>query len=110
MQNNTIAAAMPGFGTKTILAAAVAAVISTGAFAATSAEALVVDGTEQSIADQNFFDLTSDAAGTAVNASNGAKVTLTNVTFTGNTSNLPKSGSTNQNAGGALARRVRAPG
>lgn len=103
MQNNTIAAAMPGFGTKTILAAAVAAVISTGAFAATSAEALVVDGTEQSIADQNFFDLTSDAAGTAVNASNGAKVTLTNVTFTGNTSNLPKSGSTNQNAGGALA-------
>lgn len=80
-----------------------AAVISTGAFAATSAEALVVDGTEQSIADQNFFDLTSDAAGTAVNASNGAKVTLTNVTFTGNTSNLPKSGSTNQNAGGALA-------
>lgn len=103
MQNNTIAAAMPGFGTKTILAAAVAAVISTGAFAATSAEALVVDGTEQSIADQNFFDLTSDAAGTAVNASNGAKVTLKNVTFTGNTSNLPKSGSTNQNAGGALA-------
>lgn len=103
MQNNTIAAAMPGFGTKTILAAAVAAVISTGAFAATSAEALVVDGTEQSIADQNFFDLTSDAAGTAVNASNGATVTLTNVTFTGNTSNLPKSGSTNQNAGGALA-------
>ena len=103
MQNNTIAAAMPGFGTKTILAAAVAAVISTGAFAATSAEALVVDGTEQSIADQNFFDLTSDAAGTAVNASNGAKVTLTNVTFTGNTSNLPKSGSTNQNADGALA-------
>lgn len=103
MQNNTIATAMPGFGTKTILAAAVAAVISTGAFAATSAEALVVDGTEQSIADQNFFDLTSDAAGTAVNASNGAKVTLTNVTFTGNTSNLPKSGSTNQNAGGALA-------
>lgn len=103
MQNNTIAAAMPGFGTKTILAAAVAAVISTGAFAATSAEALVVDGTEQSIADQNFFDLTSDEAGTAVNASNGAKVTLTNVTFTGNTSNLPKSGSTNQNAGGALA-------
>lgn len=103
MQNNTIAAAMPGFGTKTILAAAVAAVISTGAFAATSAEALVVDGTEQSIADQNFFDLTSDAAGTAVNASNGAKVTLTNVTFTNNTSNLPKSGSTNQNAGGALA-------
>lgn len=103
MQNNTIAAAMPGFGTKTILAAAVAAVISTGAFAATSAEALVVNGTEQSIADQNFFDLTSDAAGTAVNASNGAKVTLTNVTFTGNTSNLPKSGSTNQNAGGALA-------
>lgn len=106
MQNNTIAAAMPGFGTKTILAAAVAAVISTGAFAATSAEALVVDGTEQSIADQNFFDLTSDAAGTAVNASNGAKVTLTNVTFTGNTSNLPKSGSTNQNAGGALAASV----
>ena len=103
MQNNSIAAAMPGFGTKTILAAAVAAVISTGAFAATSAEALVVDGTEQSIADQNFFDLTSDAAGTAVNASNGAKVALTNVTFTGNTSNLPKSGSTNQNAGGALA-------
>lgn len=103
MQNNTIAAAMPGFGTKTILAAAVAAVISTGAFAATSAEALVVDGTEQSIADQNFFDLTSDAAGTAVNASNGATVTLTNVTFTNNTSNLPKSGSTNQNAGGALA-------
>ncbi len=105
MQNNTIAAAMPGFGTKTILAAAVAAVISTGAFAATSAEAIVVagTGTEQSIADQNFFDLTSDAAGTAVNASNGAKVTLTNVTFTGNTSNLPKSGSTNQNAGGALA-------
>ena len=103
MQNNTIAAAMPGFGTKTILAAAVAAVISTGAFAATSAEALVVDGTEQSIADQNFFDLTSDAAGTAVNASNGATVTLKNVTFTGNTSNLPKSGSTNQNAGGALA-------
>lgn len=103
MQNNTIAAAMPGFGTKTILAAAVAAVISTGAFAATSAEALVVDGTEQSIADQNFFDLTSDVAGTAVNASNGAKVTLTNVTFTGNTSNLQKSGSTNQNAGGALA-------
>lgn len=103
MQNNTIAAAMPGFGTKTILAAAVAAVISTGAFAATSAEALVVDGTEKSIADQNFFDLTSDAAGTAVNASNGATVTLTNVTFTGNTSNLPKSGSTNQNAGGALA-------
>lgn len=103
MQNNTIAAAMPGFGTKTILAAAVAAVISTGAFAAMSAEALVVHGTEQSIADQNFFDLTSDAAGTAVNASNGAKVTLTNVTFTGNTSNLPKSGSTNQNAGGALA-------
>lgn len=106
MQNNTIAAAMPGFGTKTILAAAVAAVISTGAFAATSAEALVVDGTEQSIADQNFFDLTSDAAGTAVNALNGAKVTLTNVTFTGNTSNLPKSGSTNQNAGGALAASV----
>ena len=103
MQNNTIAAAMPGFGTKTILAAAVAAVISTGAFAATSAEALVVDGTEQSIADQNFFDLTSDVAGTAVNASNGATVTLTNVTFTNNTSNLPKSGSTNQNAGGALA-------
>lgn len=103
MQNNTIAAAMPGFGTKTILAAAVAAVISTGAFAATSAGALVVDGTEQSIADQNFFDLTSDAAGTAVNASNGATVTLTNVTFTNNTSNLPKSGSTNQNAGGALA-------
>lgn len=103
MQNNTIAAAMPGFGTKTILAAAVAAVISTGAFAATSAEALVVNGTKQSIADQNFFDLTSDAAGTAVNASNGATVTLTNVTFTGNTSNLPKSGSTNQNAGGALA-------
>lgn len=105
MQNNTIAAAMPGFGTKTILAAAVAAVISTGAFAATSAEAVVVvgTGTEQSIADQNFFDLTSDAAGTAVNASNGAKVTLTNVTFTNNTSNLPKSGSTNQNAGGALA-------
>lgn len=105
MQNNTIAAAMPGFGTKTILAAAVAAVISTGAFAATSAEAVVVagTGTEQSIADQNFFDLTSDVAGTAVNASNGAKVTLTNVTFTGNTSNLPKSGSTNQNAGGALA-------
>lgn len=103
MQNNTIAAAMPGFGTKTILAAAVAAVISTGAFAATSAEAVVVVGTEQSIADQNFFDLTSDAAGTAVNASNGATVTLTNVTFTGNTSNLPKSGSTNQNAGGALA-------
>lgn len=103
MQNNTIAAAMPGFGTKTILAAAVAAVISTGAFAATSAEALVVDGTKQSIADQNFFDLTSDAAGTAVNASNGATVTLTNVTFTNNTSNLPKSGSTNQNAGGALA-------
>lgn len=103
MQNNTIAAAMPGFGTKTILAAAVAAVISTGAFAATSAEAVVVDGTKQSIADQNFFDLTSDAAGTAVNASNGATVTLTNVTFTGNTSNLPKSGSTNQNAGGALA-------
>lgn len=103
MQNNTIAAAMPGFGTKTILAAAVAAVISTGAFAATSAEALVVDGTEQSIADQNFFDLTSDAAGTAVNASNGATVTLKNVTFTNNTSNLPKSGSTNQNAGGALA-------
>lgn len=103
MQNNTIAAAMPGFGTKTILAAAVAAVISTGAFAATSAEAVVVDRTEQSITDQNFFDLTSDAAGTAVNASNGAKVTLTNVTFTGNTSNLPKSGSTNQNAGGALA-------
>lgn len=105
MQNNTIAAAMPGFGTKTILAAAVAAVISTGAFAATSAEAIVVagTGTEQSIADQNFFDLTSDAAGTAVNASNGATVTLTNVTFTGNTSNLPKSGSTNQNAGGALA-------
>lgn len=103
MQNNTIAAAMPGFGTKTILAAAVAAVISTGAFAATSAEALVVDGTEQSIADENFFDLTSDAAGTAVNASNGATVTLTNVTFTGNTSNLPKSGSTNQNAGAALA-------
>ena len=106
MQNNTIAAAMPGFGTKTFLAAAVAAVISTGAFAATSAEALVVDGTEQSIADQNFFDLTSDAAGTAVNALNGAKVTLTNVTFTGNTSNLPKSGSTNQNAGGALAASV----
>lgn len=105
MQNNTIAAAMPGFGTKTILAAAVAAVISTGAFAATSAEAVIVagTGTEQSIADQNFFDLTSDVAGTAVNASNGAKVTLTNVTFTGNTSNLPKSGSTNQNAGGALA-------
>lgn len=105
MQNNTIAAAMPGFGTKTILAAAVAAVISTGAFAATSAEAIVVagTGTEQSIADQNFFGLTSDAAGTAVNASNGATVTLTNVTFTGNTSNLPKSGSTNQNAGGALA-------
>lgn len=103
MQNNTIAAAMPGFGTKTILAAAVAAVISTGAFAATSAGALVVDGTEQSIADQNFFDLTSDVAGTAVNASNGATVTLTNVTFTNNTSNLPKSGSTNQNAGGALA-------
>ena len=103
MQNNSIAAAMPGFGTKTILAAAVAAVISTGAFAATSAEALVVDGTEQSIADQNFFDLTSDAAGTAVNAAKGAKVALTNVTFTGNTSNLPKSGSTNQNAGGALA-------
>lgn len=103
MQNNTIAAAMPGFGTKTILAAAVAAVISTGAFAATSAEALVVEGTEQSIADQNFFDLTSDVAGTAVNASNGATVTLTNVTFTNNTSNLPKSGSTNQNAGGALA-------
>ena len=105
MQNNTIAAAMPGFGTKTILAAAVAAVISTGAFAATSAEAVVVagTGTEQSIADQNFFDLTSDAAGTAVNASNGATVTLTNVTFTNNTSNLPKSGSTNQNAGGALA-------
>lgn len=105
MQNNTIAAAMPGFGTKTILAAAVAAVISTGAFAATSAEAVVVagTGTEQSIADQNFFDLTSDVAGTAVKASNGAKVTLTNVTFTGNTSNLPKSGSTNQNAGGALA-------
>lgn len=105
MQNNTIAAAMPGFGTKTILAAAVAAVISTGAFAATSAEAVVVagTGTEQSIADQNFFDLTSDVAGTAVNASNGAKVTLTNVTFTGNTSNLPKSGSTNQNAGGALS-------
>lgn len=103
MQNNTIAAAMPSFGTKTILAAAVAAVISTGAFAATSAEALVVDGTKQSIADQNFFDLTSDAAGTAVNASNGATVTLTNVTFTNNTSNLPKSGSTNQNAGGALA-------
>ncbi len=103
MQNNTIAAAMPGFGTKTILAAAVAAVISTGAFAATSAEALDVDGTVQSIADQNFFDLTSDAAGTAVNASNGATVTLTNVTFTNNTSNLPKSGSTNQNAGGALA-------
>lgn len=105
MQNNTIAAAMPGFGTKTILAAAVAAVISTGAFAATSAEAVVVagTGTEQSIADQNFFDLTSDVAGTAVNASNGATVTLTNVTFTGNTSNLPKSGSTNQNAGGALA-------
>lgn len=102
MQNNTIAAAMPGFGTKTILAAAVAAVISTGAFAATSAEA-VVAGTEQSIADQNFFDLTSDTAGTAVNASNGATVTLTNVTFTNNTSNLPKSGSTNQNAGGALA-------
>lgn len=103
MQNNTIAAAMPGFGTKTILAAAVAAVISTGAFAATSAEALVVDGTGQSIADQNFFDLTSDEAGTAVNALNGATVTLTNVTFTNNTSNLPKSGSTNQNAGGALA-------
>lgn len=103
MQNNTIAAAMPGFGTKTILAAAVAAVISTGAFAATSAKALVVNGTEQSIADQNFFDLTSDVAGTAVNASNGATVTLTNVTFTNNTSNLPKSGSTNQNAGGALA-------
>lgn len=37
---------------------------------------------------------------------NGAKVTLTNVTFTGNTSNLPKSGSTNQNAGGALAASV----
>lgn len=103
MQNNTIAAAMPGFGTKTILAAAVAAVISTGAFAATSAEAVVVEGTKQSIADQNFFDLTSDTAGTAVNASNGATVTLTNVTFTNNTSNLPKSGSTNQNAGGALA-------
>lgn len=103
MQNNTIAAAMPGFGTKTILAAAVAAVISTGAFAATSAEAVVVEGTGQSIADQNFFDLTSDAAGTAVNASNDATVTLTNVTFTNNTSNLPKSGSTNQNAGGALA-------
>lgn len=105
MQNNTIAAAMPGFGTKTILAAAVAAVISTGAFAATSAESVVVagTGTKQSIADQNFFDLTSDAAGTAVNASNGATVTLTNVTFTNNTSNLPKSGSTNQNAGGALA-------
>lgn len=103
MQNNTIAAAMPGFGTKTILAAAVAAVISTGAFAATSAEAVVVAGTKQPIADLNFFDLTSDAAGTAVNASNGATVTLTNVTFTNNTSNLPKSGSTNQNAGGALA-------
>lgn len=41
MQNNTIAAAMPGFGTKTILAAAVAAVISTGTFAASSSGVLI---------------------------------------------------------------------
>lgn len=47
MQNNTIAAAMPGFGTKTILAAAVAAVISTGAFAASSSGVLITpDATE----------------------------------------------------------------
>lgn len=47
MQNNTIAAAMPGFGTKTILAAAVAAVISTGALAASSSGVLITpDATE----------------------------------------------------------------